>query len=126
MNMQLAKPLPIRCFYILLTLSKDDSYGYAIKSRINNQSLSTVLIGDGALYPLLKKMTSDGLIAEAGYQTVGLLEKPRLHYRLTPEGRYRLKCDLKRLRHAVQIGEVAGYFNDELPPDIQKLLEELR
>jgi hypothetical protein len=49
-----------------------------------------------------------------------------MHYNLTPEGRYQLKVNLKRLRHAVQIGDSAGYFDDELPPDILRLLEELK
>jgi PadR family transcriptional regulator, regulatory protein PadR len=126
MNAPLTKPLPALRFYILLALSREELYGYAVKARIGSHSLGTVKAKDGTLYPLLKKMTYEGLIEEAGHQPVGDLDKDRLHYRLTAEGRYRLECDLKRLRHAVNIGETAGYFNDELPPDIQRLLEQLK
>jgi hypothetical protein len=50
----------------------------------------------------------------------------RLHYRLTSEGRLRLIEEVKRLQHAVKIAESAGLLNDDIPPEIRRLLGQLR
>jgi hypothetical protein len=71
-------------------------------------------------------MLSTGLITTAGTYPDGKQNKPRLHYAITHEGAYRLKTELQRYRHLVKIATAAGHFSDKLPPDIRKILEQLR
>lgn len=118
--------MPHLQFYILLSLSREKLHSYAIIGSIWNQSQNTLRVPGGTLYPLLKKMAEESLIEPAGTAPAGKHQKERLHYRITPEGKLRLKEELLRMRHAVRIGEAAGFFNDELPPDIQRLLNQLR
>jgi PadR family transcriptional regulator, regulatory protein PadR len=125
MNFKLPPPLTTAQFYILLALAREEQHGYGIIGTVNNHSLETLKLNGGKLYPLLSKIMYAGLITATKSRAVGRSLIPRRHYGITAEGRYRLKCDLKRLRHAVRVGEAAGLFNDELPPDIQRLLEQL-
>jgi DNA-binding PadR family transcriptional regulator len=119
-------PLSHLGFYVLLALSRGELHGYALGGRVWNESQRTISAPAGTLYPLLKRMRTDGLIEAAGMWKTGSQQKERLHYRITPEGLTRLKIDLQRMKHAVDIGERAGHFNDTLPPDLQRLLESLK
>ncbi|MDB5179237.1 MAG: hypothetical protein JWN01_1180 [Patescibacteria group bacterium] len=122
----LPKALSTYEFYILLVLSRSELYAYAIAQAVTNSSFNAVSPKEGTLYPLLKTMLKAGLITEAGLKPAGPSGQSRMHYTVTPEGRLRAKEELLRLRHAVEIGEAAGYFDDETPPEIQRLLNQLK
>jgi DNA-binding PadR family transcriptional regulator len=120
------EPLTPNTFYVLLALaSRGEMHGYPLRGAATNDSFGSIIIKDGALYPLLKRMISQGLIEEAGTKPGGKKNQDRLHYRITPDGLDRLKQDLKRLKYALTVGESAGLLNDEIPQDIQKLLRDL-
>ena len=109
-------------FYVLLALSRGELHGYSLKSVAHNDSLGSVPMPDGKVYQLLKRMLKAKLIEKVGMAPAGQSGKERVHYRITPVGTLCLKEDLARMRHAVQIGESAGLFDDTTPLDIQRVL----
>ena len=79
MNAQFKKGVLELC--VLAMLNKKDTYGYELAERIS----SRIEIAEGTLYPLLRKLKSDGLCetyisAESG-------GPPRKYYTLTDKGR---------------------------------------
>jgi DNA-binding PadR family transcriptional regulator len=70
---------------ILGSLMNGPAHGYSLRSGMVSKVLEEFGINDGQLYPLLKKMTSDGLIEkEIEYRDSG----PNRHnYHITPAGR---------------------------------------
>jgi hypothetical protein len=71
-------------------------------------------------------MQRNGLVEEAGMLPAGKSDRERMHYRLTQEGTFRLKEELKRLEHAVEIGREAGLMDDDIPIEIQRIIEAAR
>ncbi len=121
----LPKPLKTQEFYILLALCEEEAHAYPLRGRVTNDSLGSVKIPEGTLYPLLQKL-HEGLIDLLGEKPAGKSQKPRLHYGLSPQGALRLKEELKRLNHAIKIGQNAGLMQeDEIPTDIQRALLKL-
>ncbi len=79
MNAQFKKGVLELC--VLAMLNKKDTYGYELAERIS----SRIEIAEGTLYPLLRKLKTDGLCetyisAESG-------GPPRKYYTLTDKGR---------------------------------------
>ena len=66
---------------VLALLSRGDSYAYEIASRLAD----AIGMGEGTIYPLMRRMQSDGLVETY------LVESPsgpsRKYYRLTAAGR---------------------------------------
>ena len=66
---------------VLALLSRSDAYGYEIASRL----AQGIGMGEGTIYPLMRRMQADGLVATY------LVESPsgpsRKYYRLTDAGR---------------------------------------
>lgn len=90
---------------ILKTLSWGSMHGYAISQSILRQTDEALLVEEGALYPALYRMESKGWL-EAEW---GLSENNRRakYYRLTPDGRRRLRDELKTWTHyAEAVGKV--------------------
>lgn len=76
---------------ILRTLTGGELHGYEIASRIAERSGGVLAIEDGALYQALHRMQERGwLDSEWGHADTG---KRARFYRLTPEGRRRLKLE---------------------------------
>jgi PadR family transcriptional regulator PadR len=65
---------------VLALLSRGDAYGYEIASRL----AKGIGMGEGTIYPLMRRMQADGLVETY------LVESPsgpsRKYYRLTPSG----------------------------------------
>ena len=65
---------------VLALLSRGDTYGYEIASRL----AKGIGMGEGTIYPLMRRMQADGLVETY------LVESPsgpsRKYYRLTPSG----------------------------------------
>lgn len=78
---------------ILKALVWGPLHGYAITSFIRRQSDDALLVEEGTLYPALWRLESKGLLAAEW----GLSENNRKakFYRLTPEGRRRLRHEVK-------------------------------
>jgi transcriptional regulator len=78
---------------ILKALVWGPLHGYAITSFIRRQSDDALLVEEGTLYPALWRLESKGLLAAEW----GLSENNRKakFYRLTAEGRRRLRHEVK-------------------------------
>jgi PadR family transcriptional regulator PadR len=92
-------------FCVLALLSHRDSYAYEIASRLSH----AVDMGEGTIYPLMRRMQADGLVAT--YLEESPSGPPRKYYRLTDAGRGSLAAQLNEWREftaAVEglIGEV--------------------
>ena len=78
---------------ILKSLVWGPLHGYAITNFIRRQSDEAFLVEEGTLYPALWRLESKGMLAGEW----GLSENNRKakFYRLTPEGRRRLRHEVK-------------------------------
>ncbi len=66
---------------VLAVLSRGESYGYEIASTL----VAAVGMGEGTIYPLMRRMQNDGLVAtRLGESSSG---PPRKYYCLTPLGK---------------------------------------
>ncbi|HLK24486.1 MAG TPA: PadR family transcriptional regulator [Caulobacteraceae bacterium] len=78
-DVQLKKGVLELC--VLALLSRGDAYGYEIASRL----AETIEMAEGTVYPLMRRMQSDGLVET--YLTESPSGPPRKYYRLTAAGR---------------------------------------
>lgn len=118
----LPPPLSAQEFYVLLALAHGPAHAYRLKSQTMKDSLGSIRIADGTLYPLLARLGEEGFITMAGDQPAGKSGRIRAHYALTLEGTIRLREELTRLRHVVKMGEAIRILEDETPPDIARML----
>lgn len=65
---------------VLAMLSRRESYGYEIASAL----VAAVGMGEGTIYPLMRRMQKDGLVATRLVESSS--GPPRKYYRLTPLG----------------------------------------
>ena len=65
---------------VLAVLSRGESYGYEIASTL----VAAVSMGEGTIYPLMRRMQNDGLVATRIVESSS--GPPRNYYRLTPLG----------------------------------------
>ena len=71
---------------VLTLLSRADNYGYEIAIRL----MQEVGMGEGTIYPLMRRMQDDGLVST--YLMEGPGGPPRKYYRMTEAGRATLKA----------------------------------
>ena len=79
-------------FCVLALLSRGNSYAYEIASRLS----LAVGMGEGTIYPLMRRMQTDGLVAT--YLEESPSGPPRKYYRLTDAGRESLAAQLAEWR----------------------------
>jgi PadR family transcriptional regulator PadR len=66
---------------VLALLSRGDAYGYEIASRL----AKGIEMGEGTVYPLMRRMQADGLVET--YLAESSAGPPRKYYKLTAAGR---------------------------------------
>lgn len=66
---------------VLAILSRGDSYAYEIASRLADG----IGMGEGTIYPLMRRMQSDGLVTT--YLVESANGPPRKYYKLSANGR---------------------------------------
>ena len=66
---------------VLALLSRGDAYGYDIASRL----AKSIGMGEGTIYPLMRRMQIDGLVDT--YLVESTSGPPRKYYKLTNRGR---------------------------------------
>jgi PadR family transcriptional regulator PadR len=66
---------------VLALLSRGDAYGYEIASRL----AKGIEMGEGTVYPLMRRMQADGLVDT--YLQESTAGPPRKYYKLTAPGR---------------------------------------
>ncbi len=67
---------------------KENIHGYGIRKEVEKRTEGKVLITEGALYPLLHKLDSQGLISSQNEQNG---ERERKMYSLTSQGQLQLE-----------------------------------
>lgn len=77
---------------VLALLSRGNSYAYEIASKLAH----AVDMGEGTIYPLMRRMQNDGLVAT--YLEESPSGPPRKYYRLTDAGRASLAAQLAEWR----------------------------
>jgi PadR family transcriptional regulator, regulatory protein PadR len=88
---------------VLALLSRGDAYGYEIASRL----AKGIGMGEGTIYPLMRRMQADGLVETY------LVESPsgpsRKYYRLTASGRTSFQAQLAEWAQFSQaVNEILG------------------
>lgn len=78
MNIQFKKGVLDMC--VLAMLRNGDSYGYDIADTLS----SKILLADGTVYPILRKLAADGLVTT--YLQESQNGPPRKYYHLTDRG----------------------------------------
>jgi PadR family transcriptional regulator PadR len=104
LQVQLKKGVLEMC--VLALLSNGDNYAYDIASRMAD----AVGMGEGTVYPLMRRMQNDGLVTT--YLVESASGPPRKYYKLTKSGALALKsqiADWKTFEVSVRkiLGEVA-------------------
>jgi PadR family transcriptional regulator PadR len=89
-EIQLKKGVLVLC--VLALLSRGNSYAYEIASRLSH----AVGMGEGTIYPLMRRMQSDGLVPT--YLEESPSGPPRKYYRLTDAGHQSLAAQLAEWR----------------------------
>jgi len=88
---------------VLALLSRADSYSYEIASKL----AKAVDMGEGTIYPLMRRMQSDGLVET--YFEESSSGPARKYYRLTDQGRASLETQLAEWRSFTSaVEEVIG------------------
>ena len=78
---------------ILKTLSLEPMHGYGIGTRVEQISRGVFRLNAGSLFPALRRLERDGLIA--GEWLVTENNRRAKYYRLTVEGRAKLKRETR-------------------------------
>ncbi len=93
---------------VLGVLREGPQHGYSIARQINERSASVLSLGEGQLYPLLKRLEKDGLI-EGEWETSEEGRPPRRVYALSAEGRAELERQAERWRQvSLSITQILG------------------
>jgi len=79
---------------LLSILSRGDSYGYAILTKVHTLSGGKVEWKDGMLYPVLHRLEDERLIESFWMKSDS--GRPRKYYRLLPKGRKPLEAEKKQ------------------------------
>ena len=77
---------------VLALLSRGDAYAYEIASRLTKG----IDMGEGTIYPLMRRMQSDGLVET--YLVESSTGPSRKYYRLTRSGHQALAAQLQEWR----------------------------
>jgi PadR family transcriptional regulator PadR len=94
-------------FCVLALLSRGNSYAYEIASKLS----AAVDMGEGTIYPLMRRMQSDGLVST--YLEESPSVPPRKYYSITGAGRRTLQEQMAEWREFVGAVEalIAGMDN---------------
>ena len=121
-----SSPLSPQEFHVLLALADKECYAYQLKGQVMKDSLGSVNIADGTLYPLLSRLHGIGFVDMTGRKAAGKSGKTRLHYALSAEGRLRLIEEPQRLSHVMKLSENRGLLDEIGPVDMAKLLLDMQ
>jgi DNA-binding PadR family transcriptional regulator len=90
---------------VLTMLSADERHGYGIRQDILEHTRGVIALEAGNLYRTIRRLESDGLVAESSSRASVGDDERRRYYRLTPFGRKVLAAELERVRDLVRLGE---------------------
>ena len=91
-------PLQPRDYLLLFALTARQRHGYGLIKDVQDDTAGRVTIDPANLYRSIKRLTKDGLVAEADPprgEAAG--DERRRYYRITPLGRRVVKAEAARL-----------------------------
>jgi DNA-binding PadR family transcriptional regulator len=94
--------LPQVSFSILMALSLKPRHGYEIIQQIEDDSISKIRLGPGALYTTIKKLIDEGLIQETELDG----NARRRYYKLTDKGWDRLNVEMEYYKNITTLANV--------------------
>ena len=94
------KPLDLQ---LLLSLAEQERHGYALVQDIAHRTEGLVALEPGNLYRVIKRLLTDGLVAETERRTAPDLgdDERRRYYRITSLGGRVLAAEIVRLQALV-------------------------
>jgi DNA-binding PadR family transcriptional regulator len=99
--------------HVLLCLAEGERHGYGIKLDVEERTAGTMSLGPGTLYEAIHRMEKCGWIEESQRRgSRGKSDPRRRYYRLTKEGRDRLRQELERLRDIVAYARARDLLRD--------------
>lgn len=95
-------PLTPAMFNVLLALADGEKHGYAMLKEVSEQTNGEVQLSTGTLYGIIKRLLTDGLIAEVRNRADSANEdQRRRYYRLTPTGREAAVTEARRMESLI-------------------------
>src|SRR5260370_32153067 len=89
-------------FQVLLALGDGEKHGYAILKEVEEQTNGHVRLSTGTLYAMIKRLLSEGIIAECRNRPPAEEDdQRRRYYRLTPLGRQVATAEVERMERMV-------------------------
>ena len=89
-------------FQVLLALGDSEKHGYAILKEVEEQTNGHVRLSTGTLYAMIKRLLSEGIIAECRNRPPAEEDdQRRRYYRLTPLGRQVATAEVERMERMV-------------------------
>jgi DNA-binding PadR family transcriptional regulator len=99
----LVSPLSESVLLILLSLAERPRHGYSILKDVEEMSRKRVVLSTGTLYGALHRLLEDHWIERF---VENESSRGRQAYRLTREGRKRLRMEIARMKHLTQLAGV--------------------
>lgn len=100
-------PLTPAVFHILLALADSERHGYGIMQEVALRSEGKQRMGPGTLYGSIKRMLSEGLIAESGERPDAAFDdERRRYYRLTDFGQRVAQAEAQRLAQLIRVAHL--------------------
>lgn len=97
-------PLTPGAFYVLLALTAGDIHGYGILKEVARLTNGAVSLSTGTLYPILRRLVSEGMVVEIeGRPAPELDDERRRYYQLTEFGRRVACAEAERLREMLAL-----------------------
>ena len=91
-------PLQPRDYLMLFALSAGQRHGYGLIKDVEGDTAGAVTIDPANLYRSIKRLTKDGLVAEADApEDDAAAGDRRRYYRITPLGKRVVKAEAERL-----------------------------
>jgi DNA-binding PadR family transcriptional regulator len=95
-------PLAPHVLEILLALAEGPAHGYALLTRIREQSGGVVELSTSSLYAALARMAEQGLVGEGVRAQEPSAGPPRRLFRITPLGRRVALLETTRIRRVLE------------------------
>ena len=99
-------PLSATDYHVLMVLTEEDLYGYAIMQAVERESAGAVTPEIGSLYRILARLMNEGFVEEVGAPKGAPSEhrgRPRRYYRLTSDGHVALQQESLRLQSVLEL-----------------------
>jgi len=89
-------------FQVLLALGDGEKHGYAILKEVEDQTNGHVRLSTGTLYAMIKRLLSEGILAECRNRPPAEEDdQRRRYYRLTPLGRQLATAEAERMERII-------------------------